>query len=61
MGRVEENMGGSYTKTKILAFLAKILLKLVTRSEVSGNEIQSLENIVGAMGEYLEDENEFRY
>lgn len=54
-------MEESYSKTKILAFVVAVLLKVVTGREVSENEIQSLENIDGAMGVYLEDENQFRY
>ena len=54
-------MEACYSKTKIFAFVVAVLLKVVTGREVSENEIQSLENIEGLMGEYLEDENQFRY
>ena len=40
-------MEACYSKTKILAFVVAVLLKVVTGREVSENEIQSLENIEG--------------
>lgn len=45
----------------IIAFIAGILLKVITGEDVNENEIQSLENIVGEMGFYDLDKNEFRY
>lgn len=46
---------------KRLAFIALILLKVVTRAEVTLNEIQQLENVVEDLGADKLNPNEFRY
>lgn len=48
-------------KTKMLAFMLGVLLKVVNGDEVTGNEVQSLENIAEDLGTYTLDEKEFRY
>lgn len=48
-------------KTKMLAFMLGVLLKVVNGDEVTGNEVQSMENIAEDLGTYTLDEKEFRY
>ena len=46
---------------KMLAFVALVLLKVVTNQEVTPNEIQQLENVADELGANELATDEFRY
>lgn len=48
-------------ETKVLAFVVGILLKVINDDNVTGNEMQQLENIADEIGTYRLEKREFRY